>query len=189
MHRVYEIFEVLPNGSPQRITVVCGLESAKTRLHQFANDTSNECFAMDARTRQIVALMNVPPATWRATRHIFQISYDEEFGPQRAELLKSRGYAVISVIGNEAAKVLLSSIQPYDLFIVGPAAPEETRREMVDWLRAQYPGVKILALNPPNQQVLTADYNVPQNGSENWLTMISQELRSSANGKGSTKRA
>lgn len=187
MYRAYEIFEVLPNGSPQRVTVVSGLESAKSRLHQLANNTSNECFAMDARTRQIVALMNVPPATWRATKHIFQISYDEEAGRRRAELLKSHGYTVISVIGNEAAKILLSSIQPYDLFIVGPAAPEQTRGEMVDWLKALYPGVKILALNPPNQLVLSADYNIPYNGAENWLSIVSEELSSSAGSSGSIK--
>lgn len=182
MYRVYEIFEVSPNGSPQRVTVVSGLEAAKSRLHQHANNTSNECFAMDARTRQIVALMNVPPATWRAMKHIFQVSYDEESGRRRAELLKSRGYAVISVIGNEAAKLLLSSIQPYDLFIVGSAAPEQTRGEMVDWLRAQYPGVKIVALNPPDQLVLLADYNVPHDA-ENWLSIVSEELSSSSAGR------
>lgn len=182
MYRVYEIFEVSPNGSPQRVTVVSGLEAAKSRLHQLANNTSNECFAMDARTRQIVALMNVPPATWRAMKHIFQVSYDEESGRRRAELLKSRGYAVISVIGNEAAKLLLSSIQPYDLFIVGSAASEQTRGEMVDWLRAQYPGVKIVALNPPDQLVLLADYNVPHDA-ENWLSIVSEELSSSSAGR------
>lgn len=52
--------------------------------------------------------------------------------------------------------------------------PEETRREMVDWLKAEYPTVKILALNPPNQQVLGADYNMPQNGPEKWLPIVFQ---------------
>ena len=32
MLRVYEIFEVLPNGSTQRVTVISGLDSAKARL-------------------------------------------------------------------------------------------------------------------------------------------------------------
>jgi hypothetical protein len=51
----------------------------------------------------------------------------------------------------------LSSIQHYDLFIVGPAAPEDTRREIVDWLKEKYPTVKIPALHPPHQQVSNAD--------------------------------
>jgi len=115
--------------------------------------------------------MNVAPVK---LRRIFQISYDEELGLRRAELLRSRGYGVISVIGNEAAKVLLSSPQRYDLFIIGHAAPEETRREMVDWLKAEYSNVKVLALNPPNQEVLAADHNVRQNEPENWLPIVLQ---------------
>jgi len=171
MHRTYEVFEVLPDGSPRRVNVVSGLEFTKMVLESLANRTNNECFVADAKTRQVVMQMNVAPVK---LRRIFQISYDEELGLRRAELLRSRGYGVISVIGNEAAKVLLSSPQRYDLFIIGHAAPEETRREMVDWLKAEYPNVKVLALNPPNQEVLAADYNVRQNGPENWLPIVLQ---------------
>jgi hypothetical protein len=171
MDRVYEISEVLPDGSTHRVTVVSGLEFAKMVLESLANRTKNECFAADARTRQLVMQMNVPPA---GLPRIFQISYDEELGVRRAELLRSHGYCVISVIGNDSAKLLLSSPQRYDLFIIGHAAPEETRREMVDWLKAEYPTVKILAFNPPNQRVWRADYNVPQNGPENWLPIVFQ---------------
>ncbi len=44
---------------------------------------------------------------------------------------------------------------------------------MVDWLKAKYPNVKVLALNPPNQQLPGADYNVVQNGPEKWLPFAS----------------
>jgi len=181
MHRVYEIFEVLPNGSPRRLTVVTGLEFAKVVLQGLAKRTSNECFAADAKTRQVVMQLNVAPAK---LRRIFQIAYDGELGLRRAELLRSRGYGVISVIGNDAAKVLLSSIQHYDFFIVGHAAPEQTRREIVDWLKAQYPGIKILVLNPPDQQVPAADYNVPLNGPETWLPIVFRQLASSPSTSG-----
>lgn len=179
MHRVYEIFEVPPNGLPQRVTVVSGLESAKSKLHEIADHTNNECFAADARTRQIVALVNVPPSKWRATKHIFQITYDEELGRERAELLKSHGYNVLSVISNESAKVALSPIQHHDLFIVGHAAPEETRQEIVLWLKEKFPNVKVLVLNPPDQQLPSADYNVRQNGPNHWLPLILRELPNS----------
>lgn len=180
MNRVYEIFEVKPNGSPRRVTVVSGLESAKARLHELASNTANECFASDARTHQIVALINVPPSKWRASKHIFQISYDERTGMQRAELLKSCGHVVISAIGNAAAKLALIPIQPYELFIVGHDAPVEIRQEMVYWLKAEYPKAILVALNPPNQQVLQADYNVEQNYPQAWLPIISRELENSA---------
>ncbi|HEX2714185.1 MAG TPA: hypothetical protein VHM88_18485, partial [Candidatus Acidoferrales bacterium] len=143
---------------------------------------NNECFATDPKTRQVVMQMNVPRQKWGRTKHIFQISYNEESGVQRAELLQARGYSVVSVIGNDAAKVAFSSTQDYDLFIVGHAAPEETRREMVDWLKGKYPTVKILALNPPNQQVLGADYNVRQNEPQRWLRVVTQKVANSTSG-------
>jgi hypothetical protein len=131
MHRVYEIFEVPRNGSPQRVTLVSGLEFAKMALQGLARRTKNECFAADARTRQVVMQMNVAPAKLQTTKRIFQITYNEELGLQRAKLLEARGYTVMTVVGNQAAQLLLSSIQDFDLFIVGHAAPEETRAKIV----------------------------------------------------------
>lgn len=181
MYRVYEIFEVLPSGSPQKVTAVPGLEFAKTALQDFAKHTGNECFASDSTTHQIVMQLNVPLAK---VRRIFLICYDEVLAVARAELLRSSGYGVISVIGNQAAKVLLSSIQPYDLFIVGDAAPQEIRTEMAGWLKSQYPAVKILALNPPDQQLLVADYNAPEKASENWLPIVFRHLANAATVRG-----
>ena len=151
MYSVYEIFEVLPDGSTLRISRVSGLEFANLVLQEQAKRTRNECFAADARTRRVVAQLNVSQGKWRATKRIFQIAYDEQLGLRRAELLRSLGYGVISVIGNDPTKVLLTSIQHYDLFILGHAAPEETRTEMIDWIKVKYPRVKILAFNAPPQ--------------------------------------
>lgn len=179
MNRVYEIFEVLSNGSPQRVTVVSGLDSAKARLHDLSANTPNECFVSDARTHQIVAMLNVPPSRWEVSKHIFQICYDERMGVHRAELLKSSGYRVMSAIGNEAAKLALIPIQPYALFLVGHGATVEIRQEMVFWLKAKYPKATVVALNPPNQELTAADYNVRQNNPEDWLPVISRELGNS----------
>lgn len=176
MYREYKIFEVLPNGSPRKVRLVSGLEFAKVVLEALAKHTTNECFAADTKTHQVVMQLNVPPAKFRATNRIFQISYDRELGFRRAELLRSLGHGVISVVGNRAAKLLLSAVQRYNFFIVGHAATEEIRAEMVDWLRAHYSGVKILALNPPDQEVLRADYNACYNESEIWLRIVSLEL-------------
>jgi hypothetical protein len=180
MQRVYEIFEVLPNGSPQKVAIITGLEFAKLAIERLAKCTNDECFAADAKTHQVVIQANTPPAKLLLAKRIFQIAYDEQTDVRRAELLRSRGYWVISVIGNEAAKLLLRSIQRYDFFIVGHTAPEETRSEIVGWLKATYPSVKILAVNPPGQSVFEADYNVREDGPENWLPIVSQELTNSA---------
>jgi len=179
VYRAYDIFEVMPDGSTIKRAAVSGLEFAKLAAEELSKRTTNECLASDEKTHQVVAQMNVPSAK-RTIKRIFQISYDEAAGLRRTEVLRSRGYGVISVLGNEAAKVLLSSIQHYDLFIVGHAATEETRREIVDWLKANYPQVKILAMNPPDQQVPKADYNAEQDGPENWLPIVRERLINSA---------
>lgn len=171
MHRAYNIFEVMPDGSTVKRAAVSGLEFANLALEEVARRTTNECIAADRNTHQLVAQMNVPLAK-AAIKRIVQIAYDREAGLRRAEVLESRGYAVMSVFSNEAAKVLLSSIQDYDLFIVGHAAAEETRREIVDWLKEKYPTVRILAFNLPHQRVANADYNAAENGPEDWLPWV-----------------
>jgi hypothetical protein len=175
VYRSYEILEVLPDGSSVRRAVVRGLEFAKVTLEDLSTRTTNECIAADEITHQVVAQGNVPPAK-QAIKRIFQIAYDEESSLQRADLLRSHGFGLISVLSNEAAKVLLESIEDYDLFIVGHAAPEESRREMVDWLKANYPRVKVLALNPPHQPLPNADYNALASDPEGWLEFVTERL-------------
>jgi hypothetical protein len=128
---------------------------------------------MHTATREVIGVANASRPL--AGKRVFQIAYNEELGRGRAQLLRQRGYGVVSVIGNEAAVVLLNAIHRYDLFIIGHGAPEETRKEMVDWLKARYPKVKVLALNPPHQEVPTADYNVVLNGPEKWLAIVAQQ--------------
>lgn len=179
MYRSYEILEVMPDGSTVKRMVVHGLEFAKVTLEDLARRTSNECIAADEKTHQVVAQLNLPPAK-RTIKRIFQIAYDEEAGLGTAELLRSCGYGVISVLSNQAAKVLLSSIQKYDLFIIGQAAPEECRIEMVDWLKTHYPDVKVLALNPPHQPLPNADYNSLASDPEGWLLFVAERVALSA---------
>lgn len=47
---------------------------------------------------------------------------------------------------------------------------------MVGWLKEKYPDVKILALNLRDQELPVADYNVPGNCPEKWLTIVAQQL-------------
>lgn len=62
MDRQYDIFEILPNGSPLKIAVVSGLKLALLAVRELATHTSNECLAEDTETHQIVAQWNVPRA-------------------------------------------------------------------------------------------------------------------------------
>jgi len=94
----------------------------------------------------------------------------------RAKLLRSLGYAVLSAVGNEAAKFLITTLRLDNLgigfFIVGHGAPVQTRKEMVDWLKVNYPKARILALNPPKEQVPDADYNAEEDRLETWVPLV-----------------
>lgn len=172
--RQYEIYEVSPNGSMIQHSSADGLEAAWQKLSELAKHTANECFAIHPPTRQVVAQLNVPPAEERGRKRVFQIAYTEELGLARAAELTRRGYSVTTVVGNERAKVLLSSAQGCDLFIIGHAGPEQTRARMVAWLKANYPGVKIVALNSAFGRLREADYNVVLNGPEKWIPIVAQ---------------
>jgi len=176
MQAEYEIFEVLPDGSSSKSAVVIGLEIAQVVLKELAKRTQNECYAAHAVSHQIVAQTNLPPTR----RRVFQIAYDPALEPARIGLLKQLSYQVASVLGNEKAKIVLSSIEPYNLFIVGHSAPPETRTEMVCWLKENYPGVKILALNPSQEIIPGADYNVKYSEPENWLRIATQVMQASS---------
>ena len=63
MYRVYEVIEVLLDGSRQTVTLVSSLELAKAALEDLAKRTHNECFAVDGKTRQIVVQMNASRAS------------------------------------------------------------------------------------------------------------------------------
>jgi hypothetical protein len=95
----------------------------------------------------------------------------------RELLLESRGYKVLSVFGDEAAKQVLSRDTKFDLFVVGHAAPDERRQRVARWLKATFPAVKLLSLNPPNHgRVAVADYNVPLNGPDEWLKAVASAI-------------
>jgi hypothetical protein len=178
MERNYDLFERLQNNALVWRGSVHGLESTRRKLQELANSTANECFAMYTPTRQIVALLNVAPASQVPRKSVvFQIAYDEQGLVATADLLTDNGYRVISVTGNEAAKVILNPQQHCDLFIVGDAAPEQTRKEMVDWLKVKYPSVRILALNPPGHELSGADYNVRLDSHKPWLPMVGAAVR------------
>ncbi len=179
MEREYDLFEQFPDGEPMWRGHAVGLTSARRALEELSRTTRNECFILHLLTKEVVARLNVRSS--RGVGHkpvVFQIAYDGGLASARTSVLRLQGYEVVSVIGNEAAKVVLSMLEQYDFFIVGHAADDQARREMVLWLKAHYPGVRILALNPPKISKLEgADYNVKLNGPETWLPIIATALR------------
>jgi hypothetical protein len=178
MERDYDLFERFPDGSPMWRGRAKGLLEVRRTLAELSTTTSNECFAMHLPTKDIVARVNVGGLRPRTRKRLVcQIAYDPTKARARTEVLRAGGYEVVTVIGNEAAKLVLDLSQSWNFFMIGNAAPREVREEMVAWLKAKFPGVPILALNPPTLPVLRgADYNVEQNGPERWLPLISDAL-------------
>lgn len=143
MDRDYDLFERLQDNSLVWRGSVHGLENARRKLQELAKRTTNECFATFTATRQIVALVNIAQTgQLPAKRVVFQIAYDEQQLFTRTELLRQNGYEVVSVVGNGAAKTVLSSRQDCDLFIVGHAALEQPEKKWLIGLRQDTPTLK-----------------------------------------------
>jgi hypothetical protein len=146
------------------------VEQNPEKLSQLVRRISELLEARDRRLRRLRASSVQPVSKGNG---VFQIGYDERLLITRTELLKNRGYEVGSALGNDQAKHILDKARAYHLFILGHAAPKETREEMVRWLKANFPDAKILALNPPQYTNLAeADYNLILNGPEEWLSIV-----------------
>ena len=161
----FDIFKVESSG-PRWMEVAADLERAKARVKILATSSPGEYIIANQKTGEKISIQT------QTKRILFQIGYDEKGINARAELLRRFGHEVISVTNNEAAKVALSSYHDVELFIVGHTAPEQTRKEMVAWLKTNYPKVKIVALNPSKDQCLGADYNVVLNDHDEWLSLL-----------------
>jgi hypothetical protein len=161
----FDIFKVESSGV-RWMEAAPNLERAKARVKVLAASSPGEYMIVNQATGEKISIKA------QTKRILFQIGYDEKGLNARAELLRRFGHEVISVTHNEAAKVALSSYRDVDLFIVGHTAPEQTRKEMVAWLKANYPKVKIVALNPSKDQLSGADYNVVLDEYDEWLSLL-----------------
>src|ERR1700704_7029345 len=127
----------IENGKVEWLEAAADLEGAKARVKERSAFVPSECIILNLKTGEKISIRP------NIKRILFQIGYDEKGLNARAELLRRFGHEVISVAHNEAAKVALSSFRDVDLFVVDYTAPEQTRKEMVAWLKANYPKVKI----------------------------------------------
>ncbi len=61
MNREYEIFEKLPDASVRCLTRVNGTLHVPKVLEQLGKQTTNECYAKNVRSREIIARVNEKP--------------------------------------------------------------------------------------------------------------------------------
>lgn len=162
----FHIFKVQSDGSLRWMEAAADMESAKTVVEELAVASPGE---------YVISSMSGEKISIKAPRKtiMFQIGYEEKELKTRAELFRRFGHEVISVADNDAAKNALGAIRNVDVFVVGHTAPEQTRKEMVDWLKTNFPKVKIVALIPSaNRQLPRADYNVVVNDWDEWMSLL-----------------
>ena len=162
----FHIFKVQSDGSRRWMEGAVSVECAKARVKALGASSPGE-YVITNLTGQKIWVKSQPK------RIMFQIGYEESELNARAELFRRVGHEVVSVADNEAAKRALGSFCNVDVFVVGYKAPEQTRKEMVDWLKANFPKVKIVALIPSAAgQLPSADYNLVLNDLDDWMTLL-----------------
>ncbi len=167
MSQQLDIFKVESNGDLRLIEQANDVERARARVKKLAAFSPGEYIIANQQTGEKISIKSP------VKQIVFQIGYDDKDLNARAELFRHCGHHVISVPDNEAAKRALTSIQNVDVFVVGHSAPEPTREEMVDWLKTNFPKVKIVALIPSaNRQLPHADYNIVLNDWDEWLSLL-----------------
>ena len=162
----FDIFKEQPDGSLRWLAPAASMETAEARAKRLPPGTYVIISDQGAARRISVHLP--------AKQIVFQISYDDDKGSAAREtLFRSFGHEVVSVADNEAAKHALAAISNVDVCILGHTAPEQTRKEMVDWLKVNFPKAKIVALIPSAvPELLCADYNVPQSDWAAWVSLF-----------------
>jgi len=162
----FHIFKVQSDGSLRWMEAAADVERAKARVRVLAVSSPGE-YVITNMTGEKIFIKTLPK------RIVFQIGYNEKELNSRAELFRRCGHEVISVADNEAAKQALTSIPNVDIFVVGHPATEQTRKEMVDWLKTNFPKVKVVALIPSaSHQLQRADYNVVLNDWDEWISLL-----------------
>jgi hypothetical protein len=180
----YDIFEV-ELGHPVWLTQVLGILFAGLKLRELSDKICNECFARHVASKNVVARLNTGPFTNHDVPHVFHIAYDLKMADALAEELPFHGYRFGYGAGNDLASAILSASveMDCDVLILGCGAPEEVRRDMAAWLRANCPGVPIIALKSPFEQDLaTADYNLELDGDRALLPTIAQAMNKRRSG-------
>lgn len=174
MRREYDLFEI-SNGRPTWRSHVIGTLQAGAQLQELGRKTRNECFVAQFPSREVVARVNLgSPASRKPA--VFQITYDCTQAIERVQILRLQGCEVAFAIGNEAAKAILGRQQRWDLFTVGYAAPRETIRDMIEWLKARYPGVPILELTSPRNPRFPLENRTNANGLAPWIFAVANAL-------------
>jgi hypothetical protein len=162
----YDIFKVQLDRSLRWLEAAASMETAEARVKRLP--PGEYVIIADQRSAKSISIKSP------ARQVVFQIGYEDYRGSAaRESLFRSFGHEVISVEDNEAAKSALASIPLVDVFILSHTATDQARKEMLDWLKVNFPTARIIALIPSaSPELLGADYNVPQRDWPAWVSLF-----------------
>ena len=106
----FDIFRVEADGNTVWVKSAPDLKSARLAVKELMASSPGEyVIHSDSTSNDLVVK---PPSAKKRTAKpvIFQIAYDEQLMATRAELLTASGFAVVSALGNEAAKAALETL-------------------------------------------------------------------------------
>ncbi len=104
---------------------------------------------------------------------VFHIAYDASLLRARTAMLDHAGFQVTSVLGNEQARRVLTEQTDFDLVLVGWSADNETRRDIVRWLKQHLPSLRVFSLHTARAQPLAeADFNSCSENPAEWFTAV-----------------
>ena len=83
-----------------------------------------------------------------ALRHkrILHVEFDRTLLAVRHALLETAGFEVISCFSSTALREVSTGTSPFDLVLVGHAAPVSERNELVTWMKTNFPGTTVIVL-------------------------------------------
>jgi DNA-binding NtrC family response regulator len=112
--------------------------------------------------------------------HILQVAYYPTLQETRTELLKTAGYRVTSVLGNDEAMGLNGAvIAAADLVVVGFSAAHSVRAAMVHWFKAHHPSLPVIVLQFYRwEKFPEADVATLSEDPATWLAEVANTLRS-----------
>jgi len=112
--------------------------------------------------------------------HILQVAYYPILQETRTLMLKSAGYQVTSVLGNDNAIGLDGAvIAAADLIVVGFSASHSVRAAMVLWFKARYPKIPVVVLQFSSwEKFPEADVSTFSEDPTIWLAEVASILKS-----------
>ncbi len=112
--------------------------------------------------------------------HILQVAYCPTLQETRTLMLKSAGYQVTSVLGNDNAMGLDGAvIAAADLIVVGFSASHSVRAAMVLWFKAHYAKIPVVVLQFSSwEKFPEADVSTFSEDPTIWLAEVASILKS-----------